>query len=268
MPLTAAERKRKSRASNPERNSNEKEKSRKRMAIYRSKNRSQKKALAFKALLSDGETKELETQSANHMVSLLSDWLISRGHNFSAATMVEKNIVNLFVPKIEMHKIERQVAEFEIDLAQKLLCAPSKPADTNSMADGCVGGECEETSASLPMAARIAGEEDLLYQEIRQIPTLPPLIPSIVSISDIFDDNQQRQEINPISQDHQGQNYNPSVGGNTEEGKSYPDVGDEAAPDGKDHRSCQYDHEHALDALLIAAERMESGEGKPLAQKH
>lgn len=163
-----------------------------------------------------------------------------------------------------MHKIERQVAEFEIDLAQKLLCASSKPADTDIMANGCVGGECEETSASLPMVAIIAGKEDLLSQGIGQIPTLPPPIPSIVSISDNFDDNQQRQEINPISQNHQGQNYDPSVGGNTEEGKkSYPDVGDEA-----DHRSCQYDHEHALDALLFAAERMESGEVKFLAQKN
>mmetsp|Transcript_908 Transcript_908/g.1949 ORF Transcript_908/g.1949 Transcript_908/m.1949 type:complete len:263 (-) Transcript_908:371-1159(-) len=258
MPLSAAERKRKSRASNPQRNLEEREKSRKRMAIFRAKKKSQKKVGELKALLRDGELKELETQSAKRKISLLREWMISRDLNLTPEVIIERNITNLFVPKIEMHKIEHELAEFELSLAQKLMCAP-KPEAVGSLAD-CV----EESEALSPDHVGIVGKE-AFPQGIDRFPSLP--IPENVQSSTTSGSFWERR-IDLIPQG-QGQNYDHFAGGNPDEEKgSYPsghprmsiassgDVSDNATKDEKGQRQCT--HEIALDALLMAAERIDS----------
>lgn len=150
MPLSVAERKRRSRASNPEACQNEKEKSRERMAIYRSKNKAQKKAGDYKSLLNNNEKKDLEAQSANHRLSVLGDWLVAHGLDFAPDAVIERNIVNLFVPKIEMHKIERVVAEFEITVAQKILCTRSLTPTGEVASGGAVGCEAGGMAPTKP----------------------------------------------------------------------------------------------------------------------
>eukprot|EP00585_Thalassiosira_rotula_P010441 CAMPEP_0196154140 /NCGR_PEP_ID=MMETSP0910-20130528/38386_1 /TAXON_ID=49265 /ORGANISM="Thalassiosira rotula, Strain GSO102" /LENGTH=58 /DNA_ID=CAMNT_0041418101 /DNA_START=19 /DNA_END=192 /DNA_ORIENTATION=+ len=57
MPASAAERKRRSRAQNPETRTDEKDKNRERMAIYRAKNRAAKRAAELKLTLDNDEKK-------------------------------------------------------------------------------------------------------------------------------------------------------------------------------------------------------------------
>eukprot|EP00580_Thalassiosira_gravida_P020001 CAMPEP_0201663302 /NCGR_PEP_ID=MMETSP0494-20130426/5149_1 /ASSEMBLY_ACC=CAM_ASM_000839 /TAXON_ID=420259 /ORGANISM="Thalassiosira gravida, Strain GMp14c1" /LENGTH=99 /DNA_ID=CAMNT_0048141867 /DNA_START=5 /DNA_END=300 /DNA_ORIENTATION=- len=76
------ERKRKSRASNPHRATVEKEESRHRMSILRSKNRAQKKSSHFRSLLSPSQLSALTSSSTERKVMLLDEWLKSKRHTF------------------------------------------------------------------------------------------------------------------------------------------------------------------------------------------
>eukprot|EP00584_Thalassiosira_punctigera_P004891 CAMPEP_0172529404 /NCGR_PEP_ID=MMETSP1067-20121228/3489_1 /TAXON_ID=265564 ORGANISM="Thalassiosira punctigera, Strain Tpunct2005C2" /NCGR_SAMPLE_ID=MMETSP1067 /ASSEMBLY_ACC=CAM_ASM_000444 /LENGTH=209 /DNA_ID=CAMNT_0013313447 /DNA_START=54 /DNA_END=683 /DNA_ORIENTATION=- len=205
MPLSVAERKRRSRANNPELYTDEKAKSRERMSIYRGKLKSQKKARDFKGLLNDGEKRELVAKSAAHKRSLLHSWLASRDIKIPPDAIVDKKI-NLFVSKIEMHKIDREVAEYEVSLSQDLLCA---------RAGSCGGGGGTTAEGKSP----------------------PPPTPEVVP-SSIVPKNQSLNNCRP-------------AGINTD--------GDEKSRAGT--------HQDALDALLFAAQRMESGGEKPAPVK-
>jgi len=195
---------------------------------------------------------------------LLDEWLKSKRHTFDPRVMLQKEIVNLFVPKIEMNRIEWKVAEFEIKMAQELLCivvdVPTSLllkkekgtlSSVGSMTNGsrAVGKSYREASSSpttttatptmaLPMVAKSAtGEEDTLPQD-QEPPSQP--IPSIVksSISNNTGEDNTKEE---TKMSH------PS---------DYDDARDKKSP-----------HVVALDALLMAAERMETREENSLPRK-
>jgi len=248
------------------------------MSILRSKNRSQKKSRSFRALLSPSQLSALTRASTERKVDLLGKWLVTKRHTFDPKVMLQKEIVNLFVPKIEMNRIEWEVAEFEIKMAQELLCdgdvgddddggggttgrsvvelpmllkkkekkKKTKAASTSgsivgsvvtSVAGGsrAIGGSYPEasystsrTTALLPTVAKrsATGENDLIHQGSRPLLPIPSIVKSGSSISNMGGNKKEERMSSRSDDDH------------------------EKSP-----------HEVALDALLMAAERMESGEG-------
>mmetsp|Transcript_42207 Transcript_42207/g.89761 ORF Transcript_42207/g.89761 Transcript_42207/m.89761 type:complete len:418 (-) Transcript_42207:291-1544(-) len=120
MVLSNAEKKRISRAKKPAKyHAQEREKSRKRMAIYRAKNRAQKRADQLKSLLSERDREEIEAHVAKQKQYLLSDWFNHHNLRFDPKMINKTSVLNSFMTKIELNKIELQVAEFEISIIEE-----------------------------------------------------------------------------------------------------------------------------------------------------
>mmetsp|Transcript_29480 Transcript_29480/g.63489 ORF Transcript_29480/g.63489 Transcript_29480/m.63489 type:complete len:432 (+) Transcript_29480:144-1439(+) len=120
MPASAAERKRRSRAQNPETRTDEKDKNRERMAIYRAKNRAAKRAAELKLTLDNDEKKNVESKAIAHRRLLICDWFNSHKVMMPTDAMNNKIILNRFMPRIDLHQIEHTAAQFEIALAKKI----------------------------------------------------------------------------------------------------------------------------------------------------
>lgn len=266
MPLTAAERKRVSRARNPEACQHEKEKSRERMSVYRGKNRAQKRARDFKALLTDAEKEELEEEAKKHRISLLSDWLKTRDLGFSAEVMVERNITNLFVSKIEMHKIEKGVAEFEVAYIQEMLSrqsaagddaaskpaaskpAESKPAGSMGKTEYSSQGSKYEVPALPPVPA---GKTEYSPQgSSDRVPALPPLPAPVTS-------NGASSALgNGHISGRQAPRQHQYLGGNADGRPQKVAAPSDAITQATGGAKGQKPHEDALNALLFAAGKM------------
>lgn len=130
MPASAAERKRRSRAKNPE-TTDEKDKNRVRMAIYRAKNKSAKRAHELKLTLGNDEKRNVELKAFTHKRSLICDWFDSHKVMMPSDAMTNKIILNRFMPRIDVHQIEHMAAQFEIALAKKII-AKEPPVAGNS----------------------------------------------------------------------------------------------------------------------------------------
>mmetsp|Transcript_27599 Transcript_27599/g.58653 ORF Transcript_27599/g.58653 Transcript_27599/m.58653 type:complete len:263 (-) Transcript_27599:191-979(-) len=143
---SAAVRKRKSRANNPEAYPAERERNRERMVIYRARNNPRKRAAYLKGFLTVKEGKELEAQAFAHKQSLLRDWFSSRNLRFPAGAMTNDDILHHFVSKIELHKIEREVGELEIFRALEILNAEQLRAGASTPLPGVAA--CASSSNS------------------------------------------------------------------------------------------------------------------------
>lgn len=117
MALSNAEKKRRSRARKPAKyHDHERETSRKRMAIYRAKNKAQRRAHQLKNLLSEGSKKEIEAHATMQRQFLVGGWFSNHNHKskFDPKMITQANVMTMFMTKAEIHDIERQVAQFEI----------------------------------------------------------------------------------------------------------------------------------------------------------
>jgi len=119
MALSDAEKKRRSRAKKPVKYHDlERETSRKRMAIYGAKNKAQKRASQLKMLLSDEDTREIEEHVAKQRQHLICDWFTYHNVRFDPKMISAAKILNSFKTKVEIHKMELRVAEFEISIIE------------------------------------------------------------------------------------------------------------------------------------------------------
>eukprot|EP00584_Thalassiosira_punctigera_P023885 CAMPEP_0172554188 /NCGR_PEP_ID=MMETSP1067-20121228/53581_1 /TAXON_ID=265564 ORGANISM="Thalassiosira punctigera, Strain Tpunct2005C2" /NCGR_SAMPLE_ID=MMETSP1067 /ASSEMBLY_ACC=CAM_ASM_000444 /LENGTH=457 /DNA_ID=CAMNT_0013342513 /DNA_START=240 /DNA_END=1610 /DNA_ORIENTATION=- len=119
MVLSDAEKKRRSRARKSDKyHARERETSRKRMAVYRAKNKAQKRAQQLKSLLSEGDVKEIEAHVIKQKQHLLCDWFNYHNLKFDPKMINKTKVLNSFMTKVELHKIELQVAEFEISIIE------------------------------------------------------------------------------------------------------------------------------------------------------
>mmetsp|Transcript_23819 Transcript_23819/g.49844 ORF Transcript_23819/g.49844 Transcript_23819/m.49844 type:complete len:340 (-) Transcript_23819:108-1127(-) len=119
MALSDAEKKRRSRAKKPVKYHDiERETSRKRMAIYRAKNKAQKRASQLKMLLSDDDKKEIEDHVAKQRQNLICDWFTYHKLRFDPKMTSDAKILHSFMTKVEIHKMELRLAEFEISIIE------------------------------------------------------------------------------------------------------------------------------------------------------
>eukprot|EP00580_Thalassiosira_gravida_P006950 CAMPEP_0201630302 /NCGR_PEP_ID=MMETSP0493-20130528/4673_1 /ASSEMBLY_ACC=CAM_ASM_000838 /TAXON_ID=420259 /ORGANISM="Thalassiosira gravida, Strain GMp14c1" /LENGTH=337 /DNA_ID=CAMNT_0048101439 /DNA_START=36 /DNA_END=1049 /DNA_ORIENTATION=+ len=119
MALSDAEKKRRSRAKKPVKYHDlERETSRKRMAIYRAKNKVQKRASQLKMLLSDEDKKEVEEHVAKQRQNLICDWFKCHNLRVDPKMISDAKILNSFMTKAEIHKMELRLAEFEISIIE------------------------------------------------------------------------------------------------------------------------------------------------------
>jgi len=119
MVLSNAEKKRRSRATKgAQYHDLERETSRKRMAIRRAKNRAQKRASQLKSLLSQEDKKQIEEHAAKQKQLLICDWFNYRKLRFDPKMINDTKILNSFMTKAEIHKLDLRVAEFEISIIE------------------------------------------------------------------------------------------------------------------------------------------------------
>mmetsp|Transcript_21795 Transcript_21795/g.35448 ORF Transcript_21795/g.35448 Transcript_21795/m.35448 type:complete len:321 (+) Transcript_21795:117-1079(+) len=119
MALSNAEKKRRSRATKgAEYHELERETSRKRMAIRRAKNKAQKRASQLKSLLSQEDKKEIEKHAAKQKQLLISDWFNYHNLRFDPKMISDTKVLNSFMTKVEIHKLDLRVAEFEISIIE------------------------------------------------------------------------------------------------------------------------------------------------------
>mmetsp|Transcript_1488 Transcript_1488/g.2649 ORF Transcript_1488/g.2649 Transcript_1488/m.2649 type:complete len:241 (-) Transcript_1488:311-1033(-) len=121
MALSNAEKKRRSRATKPAKyHDHERETSRKRMAVYRAKNKAQKRAHQLKNLLSEGVKKEIEAHATMQRQFLVGGWFRNHKHKskFDPKMISQANVMDMFMTKAEIHDIELQVAQFEISIIE------------------------------------------------------------------------------------------------------------------------------------------------------
>mmetsp|Transcript_37144 Transcript_37144/g.77772 ORF Transcript_37144/g.77772 Transcript_37144/m.77772 type:complete len:418 (-) Transcript_37144:408-1661(-) len=119
MVLSNAEKKRRSRATKSTKYHDlERETSRKRMAMYRARNRAQKRAKQLKSILGEEDRKEIEAHATTQKRRLLCEWFRRHKLRFDPSVINDAKILDAFMTKADIHQVETQVAEFEISLIE------------------------------------------------------------------------------------------------------------------------------------------------------
>mmetsp|Transcript_17631 Transcript_17631/g.31887 ORF Transcript_17631/g.31887 Transcript_17631/m.31887 type:complete len:423 (-) Transcript_17631:454-1722(-) len=119
MVLSNAEKKRRSRATKSTKYHDlERETSRRRMATYRARNRALKRAKQLKSILGEEDRKEIEAHAITHKRLLLCEWFRLHKLRFDPKVINDTKILDAFMTKADIHKVEMQVAEFEISIIE------------------------------------------------------------------------------------------------------------------------------------------------------
>jgi len=88
------------------------------MAIYRAKNKAQKRASLLKMLLSDEDTREIEEHVAKQRQHLICDWFTYHNLRFDPKMISDAKTLNSFMTMVEIHKMELRVTDFEISIIE------------------------------------------------------------------------------------------------------------------------------------------------------
>lgn len=116
MAPTDAEKKRARRARrSPACRDREKETSRTRMAVCRARNKARERASLLREVLGEGDRAALAARADGEKQRLICDWLRrNKLLRFSPQVRIEDRMLKSFMKKVDLHRIELQVAEFEI----------------------------------------------------------------------------------------------------------------------------------------------------------
>lgn len=114
-----AEKKRRSRARKPPSyHAREREASRRRMAIYRAKDRAEKRALQLKCILDERNRSAIEARGAGMRRHLLREWFREQNLEVDPTVISGEKALRIYMSKVELFKIELLVNEFEISLME------------------------------------------------------------------------------------------------------------------------------------------------------